>query len=76
MAKGVKPAPPFKLDMGFDEALERFARTKPSEVEASIEQGKQSKPPGGKRRRKPPDDKAESVVDLRRRRMRKRDTGR
>ena len=76
MAKGVKPTPPFKLDMGFDEALERFARTKPSEVEVSIEQGKQSKPPGGKRTRKPPDDKAESVVDLRRRRMRKRDTGR
>jgi len=76
MAKGVKPAPPFHLDMGFDEALERFAGTKPSEVEASIERGKQTKPPGGKRKRKPPDDKAESVVDLRRRRIRKRDTGR
>jgi hypothetical protein len=76
MAKGVKPAPPFKLDMGFDEALERFARAKPSEVEASIEQGKQSKPPDGKQKRKPSGDKVESVVDLRRRRMRKRDTGR
>jgi hypothetical protein len=74
MAKGVKPTPPFHLDMGFDEALERFTRTKPSEVEASIERGKQSKPPGGKR--EPSGDKVESVVDLRRRRMRKRDTGR
>ena len=74
MAKGVKPAPPFGLDVGFDEALERFAQTKPSEVEASIERGKQTKPLSGKR--KPPSGAADGVVSLRRRRMRKRDTGR
>jgi hypothetical protein len=76
MAKDAKHPSPLRLDMGFDEALERFARAKPSEVEVLIERGKQEKPPGGKRERKPSGDKAESVVDLRRRRMRKRDTGR
>ena len=76
MAKGAKHPSPLRLDMGFDEALERFARTKPSEVEAAMVQGKQKKPPSGKRKRKPPGDAAEGVVDLRRRRMRKRETGR
>jgi len=75
MAKRAKQAPPFHLDMGFDEALERFVRTKPSEVEASIARGKQAKPSGGKRKGKPPKDDS-GVVDLRRRRMRKRETGR
>jgi hypothetical protein len=76
MVKGAKHQPPLKLDMGFDEALERFARTKPSEVEAAIDQSKKAKPPGTKRKRKAPGDSSDAVVDLRRRRMRKRETGR
>jgi len=77
MAKGVKHPSPFKIDMGFDEALERFIGTKPSEVDGLIERGKKTKPPGSKRKRKPPggSSQSDSVVDLRRRRMRKRNTG-
>lgn len=76
MAKGTKR--PFKLDMDPDEFLARAIQTKPSEVDALIERGKQKKPPGAKSKRKPSggNDQSESVVDLRRRRMRKRDTGR
>ena len=44
--KGDKQEPPLHLDMDFGEALERFARTKPSEVAESIERSKQKKPPG------------------------------
>lgn len=78
MTKGIKHPSPLRIDMSFDEALERFAHTKPSEVEALIKQGKQAKPPGTKRKRKVSggNSQPESVVDLRRRRMRKRDTGR
>jgi hypothetical protein len=78
MAKGVKHPSPFKIKMGFDEALERFIGTKPSEVDALIERGKQKKPPGGKRKGKSSggSDQSESVVDLRHRRMRKRNEGR
>ena len=32
--------------MGFDEALERFIRTKPSELEGNVKGSKQKKPPG------------------------------
>jgi hypothetical protein len=72
MAKGAKQ--PFRLEMDPDEFLERAIRTKPTEVEALIKRGKQKKPPGSK---KPPGgtSQSESVVDLRRRRMRKRNTG-
>jgi len=75
MAKGAKR--PFKLDMDPDEFLERAIRTEPSEVEALIERGKQKKPPGSKRKAKPSGGNVQSdtVVDLRRRRMRKRSTG-
>lgn len=75
MAKGAKR--PFKLDMDPDEFLERAIRTKPSEVDALIERGKQKKPPGAKCKAKTSgsDSQSESVVDLRRRRMRKRETG-
>ena len=75
MAKGAKPLTPFHLDIDPDEFLERAIRTKPSEVEALIKRGKKRKPPGGK---KPSGGKAQSdaVIDLRRRRMRKRETGR
>ena len=74
----IKAKRPFKLDMDPDEFLERSIRTKPSEVDALIERGKQKKPPGGKRASKPSggSSQSESVVDLRRRRMRKRETGR
>jgi hypothetical protein len=77
MTKGVKHPSPFKIKMTFDEALERFIRTKPSEVEENIKRSKAKKAPGGKRKRKPSGGsvQAESVVSLRRRRMRKRNTG-
>lgn len=76
MAKGAKR--PFKLDIDPDEFLERAIRTKPTEVDALIERGKQKKAPGSKRARKPPGgtSQADDVIDLRRRRMRKRETGR
>ncbi len=78
MTKGVKHPSPFKIQMGFDEALERFIRVDPKEVEASIKRSKQKKPPGTKRKRKASgsSSQSESVVDLRHRRMRKRNTGR
>lgn len=74
MAKGAKR--PFKLDMDPDEFLERAIRTKPSEVEALIKQGKKGKPPGTKRKAKASGGSDQSVVDLRHRRMRKRNEGR
>jgi hypothetical protein len=80
MTKGVKHPSPFKIKMGFDEALERFIRTKPSEVEENIRRSKTKKPPGGKRKRKPSGGGSqavtETVVSLRHRRMRKRNDGR
>jgi len=45
--KGDKQEPPLHLDIDFGEALERFARTKPSEVAESVERSKRKKPPGG-----------------------------
>lgn len=73
--KGSKLEPMLKLDMPFGEALERFVQTKPKEVEASIARSKRKKPPGGK---KPSggSSQSESVVSLRKRRMRKRNEGR
>jgi len=59
------------LDMPFGEALERFGGVDPKEMHANIAKSKKKKPPGGKRKRKPPSGK-ENVVDLRRRRMRRR----
>jgi hypothetical protein len=59
--EGKKLEPPLKLDMSFDEALRRFVRAKPKEVEESIERSKQKKPsdvsargPGGAERRVSP----------------------
>jgi hypothetical protein len=37
------------LDMGFSEAMERFAGVKPSEMHANIRKAKKKKPPGGKK---------------------------
>ena len=44
--KGKKLEPPLKLDMSFEEALGRFARTDPKEIEEGIERAKTKKPPG------------------------------
>jgi hypothetical protein len=76
MAKSTKR--PFKLDIDPDEFLERAIRTKPNEVDSLIERGKQKNPPGSKAKRKPPSGSSqpESVVELRHRRMRKRNEGR
>lgn len=77
MSKGAKKsAPPFRLDMDPDEFLERAIRTKPSEVEALIKRGKKRKPPDTKAKASGGASPSNSVVDLRRRRMRKRETGR
>lgn len=78
MTKGAKRPSPFKLNMGFDEALERFIHTKPSEVEENIRRSKTKKPPGKKRKGKSPGgtSQSETVVNLRNRRMRKRNEGR
>jgi hypothetical protein len=42
--KGTKLEPPLKLDMGFEEALARFASTNPKEVELIIQMAKTRKP--------------------------------
>lgn len=42
---GEKPEPPFGLDMTFDEAMRRFASTKPAEVEEAIKASKKKRPP-------------------------------
>lgn len=75
MAKGTKQRPPFRLDMDPDEFLERAIRTDPAEVEALIKRGKKRKPPG-KRKPSGGSSQSESVISLRRRMMRKRNTGR
>lgn len=43
--KGKKLEPPLKLEIGFDEALARFALTKSQEVEESIKRAKTKRPP-------------------------------
>lgn len=71
--KPKKIEPPFGLDMPFDEALERFMKTDPKEVEASIARSKQKKPPGSKKK-KPSGGAVDqrNVVSLRDRRIAKR----
>lgn len=68
--------PPFGLDMSFGEALERFIGTDLGEVEASIARSKKKKPPGNKSKKPGGNDQSGSVVDLKVRRVRKRNTGR
>ncbi len=63
-----------KLDMPFAEALERYAGASPAEMYANIKRAKKKKPPGEKA--SPGDTKAENVVQLRERRIRKRNRGR
>jgi hypothetical protein len=48
MTKGVKHPSPLRIDMGFNEALERFVGTKPKELDALIVRAKSKKPPGEK----------------------------
>jgi hypothetical protein len=70
------PDPPFGLDMPFDEALKRFIGTDPNEVETNIKRAKKKKPPGNKAKPKSPGgNQSETVVSLRSRRVRKRNTG-
>jgi hypothetical protein len=80
MSKGAKKPPPFRLKLGFDEALERFIHTDPAEVEELLGRSKTKKPPDAKRKRKAyggsAQEVSENVVSLRRRRMRKRNEGR
>jgi hypothetical protein len=75
--KSTPPEPAFGLDMPFDEALKRFIGTDPKEVEASIGRAKKKKPPGNKAKPKSPggNNQSETVVSLRSRRVRKRNTG-
>jgi hypothetical protein len=46
--------PPLFLDMGFGEALARFTKTKPKEVQESIDRAKQKREPGDKAARPRP----------------------
>ena len=77
--KSRPPEPPFGLDMPFDEAMKRFAQTDRKEVDESIGKSKKRKPPGA-RAKKPEasggSNQSETVVSLRSRRIRKRNTGR
>jgi hypothetical protein len=75
--KGKTLEPKLGLDIPFEEALDRFLHTKPSEVEASIEKSKQKKPrtvkkkkPGSKH--EPPGNASQSpkVIALRDKRKR------
>jgi hypothetical protein len=43
--RGTKLDPPLRLDMSFDESLERFIAVKPGEVDESIERSKAKRPP-------------------------------
>ncbi len=63
------------LDMPLDEALERFSRVSPEEMQANIKRAKKKKPPGGK---KASGGKVASanIASLAQRRVRKRNTGR
>jgi hypothetical protein len=62
--------------MPFDEALKRFIGTDPKEVEASVGRAKKKRPPGSKKLAPSGgNNQIESVVNLRSRRVRKRNTG-
>jgi hypothetical protein len=76
VTKSKKQAPRFGLNMDPDEFLERAIRTKPSEVDTLAKRGKQKKPPGNRKPSGGRSSQPETVVDLRHRRMRKRNEGR
>lgn len=57
--KRAKPEPPLYLDMDFGEALLRFTKTKPKEVQESMNRAKQKTEPGDKAARpRPPKEEA------------------
>lgn len=56
------------LDMGFAEAMERFAGVDPHEMHANIRKAKKRKPPGGKKHKPSGDAVGQNVVRLRDRR--------
>jgi hypothetical protein len=76
MAKSSKQVSPFRLDMDPDEFLERAIRTNPVEVDELTKRGKKRKPPGTKRKASGGTSQSESVVNLRHKRMTKRNKGR
>jgi hypothetical protein len=51
--KGRKLDPPLRLDMPFEEAMERFVATKSSEVDESIERSRTKRPPQDDAPRRP-----------------------
>jgi len=50
--RGKKLEPKLGLNMQFGEALERFAKTDPDEVEDSIAKGKQKRPSAKRKKRR------------------------
>ena len=73
--KSTAPEPALGLDMPFDEALKRFIGTDAKEVDESIGRAKKKKPPGSTSKPSGGSNKSKSVVSLRSRRIRKRNTG-
>lgn len=70
-SKGKKLEPKLGLDMPFSEALQRFIKTDPKQVDASVARSKKKKPPGSKKA--PPGNASQkpNVVALRGKRKRK-----
>jgi hypothetical protein len=60
-----KHNPKLALNMGFGEALERFAQTDPREVAGNIERAKKKKPPRSKKRKRGGSSTSQSVISLR-----------
>ena len=66
------------LDIPFNEALERYVRASPKQLEAVVKQSKKKTPPGGrKKKRKPPSKKvkATNVISLKQRKISMRRRG-
>jgi hypothetical protein len=74
--RSTPPEPAFGLDMPFDEALKRFIGTDQKEVDQSIGRAKKKKPPGSKKKPSGGNNQSDTVVSLRVRRVRKKNTGR
>jgi hypothetical protein len=68
MTKGIKHPSPFKIKMGFDEALGRFIQTKPREVEVNIKKSKRKKPKQKKPKQKKPPGRIKPRRQLRKKR--------
>ena len=63
--KGKKHAPKMTLDMDFGEALERYIRSDPKEVDGNIERSKKKKPRRAKKRPRRGSQVTKNVVTLR-----------